>query len=193
MILNRRSVQLIATPLVAAAFAATAPADVVLTVDASNPSAVVFTAEPGLSSTNIDAVGGGLLLTQFAEDSTLGGDLVPSSDPLRIAASGVGLDLVGPGVNNFAGGSGYGIIVFNALDNLVFNVGEVAFVGESTVDLSFLDLRSEPLVGDIEVYGPFGDLVPESFIGEFNYIPPIPEPAGLVAATVPALMLRRRR
>ena len=172
---------------------AAASADVVLTVDASDPSAVVFTAEPGASSANVDTFGGGLLLTQFADDSTLGETLVQSSNPLRIAASGVGLDLVGPGVNDFAGGSGYGIIVFNALDNLVFNVGEVAFVGESTVDLSFLDLRREPLVGDIEVYGPFGDLVPESFIGEFNYIPPIPEPVGLAAALVPALLLRRRR
>jgi hypothetical protein len=71
--------------------------------------------------------------------------------------------------------------------------GSPAFVGTTTVDLSFLDFVATSLVGDIEIRDNFG-VATGVIIGQYRFLSPVPEPTTLLLSglSVGALLLRRR-
>ena len=181
--------------LVAAAAAVIGPVDaagqIVLTVDASDPTAIVFTGTGAPASTNIAGAGFSVGLEGIVlADSTFGG--IPSQfidGGLRPAQGGRVYDLlfVNPETLELRlSGGGQQV--------QVFDLEGAAFAGSIVVDLSFFDLLQTDTVGDINIFDDFGRPVAESFVGEFSYIAPIPEPASLVAlgGLAGAALLRRR-
>jgi hypothetical protein len=167
--------------------ASPASAAILLTVDATNPSAIVFT--PTGLAPDVSSSGGGfglLLHGAMATDGPSSLQTPPQADPFRAAVSGSTY------VNYGDQGDAIRMIVGGA-QTQTFVAGSPAFIGTTTVDLSFLDFVTASLVGDIEIRDNFGAAT-GVIIGQYQFIAPIPEPTTLVLSGlgVGTLLLRRR-
>jgi hypothetical protein len=167
-------------------------AAVILTVDATNPSAVVFTATGGAASANSSGTGYGLLLHgPMATDGNVSLN-VPNLafGPFKPFVSGVPYNNIGD--------EGDAIRFFVAGNQFqTFTAGTTAFTDSITANLSFLDFVHTNLTGDIEIRNNSGQAT-GVIIGQFEFTGPeavVPEPSSLAIAGIgfSGLLVRRRR
>lgn len=182
------------------------PVPVLLTIDASNPSAVTFTAtglNSGLNDSGRIGTDGVDLLGFFSQNqSTLLGSLLPNS-----SLSGGGLTLSYNNVrgDNYStsGGNSYDLTLsVNASasgsgDAETFSTDQPAFGGSWTIDFSTLGLNSSalPTTGTQGLIISGDRANPGAIIGQWQ-VEPVPEPAVgslLVLGSIAGWFVRRRR
>jgi len=143
--------------------------ELLLTVDASNPAAVVFTPTSGKASASSSGTGYGILLHgTIAADGPIVQVISPNGSLLKPASGGLEFNLYGDeGAALFA--------VAGGLSTQVFTAGSVAFAGTTTMDLSFLDFVTNSFTGNIEIRDNFGQHT-GIIIGQFQFIAPVTVP-----------------
>jgi hypothetical protein len=164
-------------------------ASILLTVDARDPSMVIFEATAGLSAFSSTGQGFGVELKgAITADGTQAEFLFsPPSTFLKPAQGG---DLF-----RFYGDSGTSIVLnAGGSSQQKFTIGELAFTGSTTVNLSFMEFATSDFVGDIEVRDSFGALTGE-ILGQFQFLAPatVPEPATFTIWAVAMTLLAQRR
>jgi hypothetical protein len=169
--------------LVVLALAAQARANIpLLTIDATNPADTIITATSGDSAASNNNTAYSLLLMNTG-----------------IPSSGSGNDISGNfgpaagGTYNFAStGSVSGSLEINGGGGLdqIFTAGDRAFVGQSTVDLSFLTFPTTGVTGNIDIRDDFGNDT-GIVVGQYELI--VPEPTSLSLLAFGGLALLRRR
>ncbi|MBW8782581.1 MAG: PEP-CTERM sorting domain-containing protein [Verrucomicrobia bacterium] len=160
-----------------------AEANVLLTVNITDPTNVVFSSTLGVASASDSShtIGDGIVLLNFF---SVGGSITPTvvSNTLTPAGSSTPFDSLSsdgistaPGdFSNFTGFNFYNIN--NGPETMTFLTGVVAFTGSATYDLSFEDLPTVGTIGDITA-GYSGSAIPAVVIGQYQIISAIPEPA----------------
>jgi hypothetical protein len=148
-------------------FVSPASAALLLTVDASDPTHVDFTALAGLSEASSSGVNFAIrldgavtsLTREVAFLQSAGQPLSPIQGgiPYRIAAQ------IGPTDLDLIGASG---------STQVFTAGQLAFTGSSFTDLSPFTLASHDFIGNIVVRDTRGRST--DIIGQYQFIAPVP-------------------
>jgi hypothetical protein len=122
-----------------------ANASVLVTVDARNTSAIVFTSTGAAASASWSVMGGGIHLRGvMASDGSISLQTPPQPDPFRPFVSNVGF------VNYGDQDDALRLIVGGTTFN-TYIAGTQAFVGTTTVDLSFLNFLPASTIGNIEI------------------------------------------
>jgi hypothetical protein len=184
--LLRRIVLVIASSLLGTC--TTAQAALVLTVDATDPHAVVFVGLDALSEGTSSGTGYGILLLGAVQADNAFGELNPPGRTLGPAAGGVYNAFSERGTSIDINGGG--------LLNQVFTTGLRAFAGQTTVDLSLMQFPATSVTGDIHVRNDFGNDI-GILIGQYSLtVAGVPEPSTLALGAIAAfgaLRLRQRR
>ncbi|MCA9167931.1 MAG: hypothetical protein KDB23_09700 [Planctomycetales bacterium] len=179
-----KSVKIAATIVATLIIIGEAKADLVLSIDATDPANIVFTTTGGLASANSSGVGYALWLLEFLPappSSGIGnflvGDLHPSVGPNYVSASAT------------AGNTYLTAILGN--NQQTFAQGQPAFVGQSTIDLSFLNLRTSDFIGDIRVRNNLNQDTGVT-IGQYSFkAAAVPEPSSFLYMAVTGLVAKR--
>ena len=178
-----------AATLSAAGITATADAQIVLTVDASDPSAVVLTGTGVEASSESSLRGAVIQMDAFFDlerSAPLVEDVIFGENPLRPAQGGAVYDLFYR-FREFVEFNGGG------RQTQTFILGEAALIGTTVLDLSDYGLFSDDFIGEINVRDQDGNTVPETYVGQFAYTAPIPEPASAALLGLAGLATLRRR
>jgi hypothetical protein len=159
-----------------------AGADMLLTIDATNPSDTIFDATNGLSAVTNDNKGYSLLLenTGISDTQNEFYDLNGNLGPAEGGGYGEIFTHSGSGTPNLNGGN----------FQQDFTQGQTALTGESTVDLSSLTFPTTDVIGNIDLRDNFGGDT-GIVIGQYKLI--VPEPASLGLLTFGGLAMLHRR
>jgi PEP-CTERM motif len=150
-----------------------AQAQILLTVDISNPSAVTFTATgaaPAISA-NVGSYANGIdLLTFFIDDAGISNTFSDPFSTLTTADASTGPALTDAAVDNFSPLSvDLSIFKFNSGAGMTFTKGQPAFLGTLTLNLSAEPIPAGLATGNILAgYSQGG---PQVVIGQWEVVP----------------------
>ena len=164
-----------------------AHAAILLTVNATNPSDIVFTATSGLASGSSSGQGYSIALDGALTAGSIYGNVPNSGYSLKSAEGNDPYFIIGStGTAINLGATG--------IEAQTFTSGQVAFTGTASTDLSFLSLNPSSFVGNVEVFDNTGSDTGTS-IGQFQFIAAsVPEPAtASLLILLPLSLLRRRK
>lgn len=156
-----------------------ARADIVLTIDATNPGATLFSATQGLSGLTYAVPGSTLRIVDFppgANESVFIG-----ANTLRLAANNQTFIIAGRNPTTF--------VLFLGAATMTFNSGQQALAGSAIVDLSSpgwgLPIASQ--TGDLRIFDLNGNDT-GLIVGQYS-ITVVPEPSSLALASLGSIMI----
>jgi len=159
-------------------------ANIVLTIDITNPTAVVFAGTGAPSGVTVSGGGGGsvVLDTPLAAFGAAGNAF--TGVPTLIASAGSG-----PAYTNVTTVGGTSLVILG-MSGQFFNTGTSAFSGSSTADLSSLVFNPVGTTGNIFFRDNTGFLYPHIVVGQYQIIP---TPGAAAVLGLGGLLAARRR